>query len=239
MTESATKYTLNCSPRTSFGKKNRALRKSGIVPAIIYGEGADSTAVSLSAIEFKKVFAQAGETAVIYCVVDGKEIPTLVSDVSINSILDTVNHIDFRRVNLKKEISAQVPVELTGESPAVKSLGGVLLQQIKELEVKALPQNIPQAITIDVSVLAEVGQEITVGSLPKSSVYEVIEEADRVIVSITAHKEESTESQLDREETEITTAKVAEGEEGAEGAAPAADDKAAPKAEAAKPEAKK
>ncbi len=236
MTESATKFTLNCSPRVSFGKKNRALRKSGLVPAVIYGENTDSTSISVSAIEFKKVFAAAGETAVIYCIVDGKEVPTLVSDVAINSILDTVNHIDFRRVNLKKEITAQVPVELTGESPAVKSLGGVLLQQIKELEIKALPQNIPQEISIDVSVLAEVGQEITVGSLPKSSVYEVVEEADRVIVSITAHKEESTESQLDREETEITTAKVVEGEEGA---APAADDKAAPKADAAKPEAKK
>lgn len=237
MTESATKYTLNCSLRTSFGKKNRALRKSGIVPAVIFGESADSTAISLSALEFKKVFALAGETTVVYCVVEGKEIPTLVSDVSINSILDTVNHIDFRRVNLKKEISAQVPVELTGDSPAVKS-GGVLLQQIKELEVKALPQNIPQAITIDVSTLIEVGQEITVGTLPKSTEYEIIEEMDRVIVSITAHKEESAESQLERTETEITTAKVAEGEEGAEGAAPA-DAKVAPKSEAPKPEAKK
>jgi large subunit ribosomal protein L25 len=126
-------------------------------------------------------------------------------------------------------------------------LGGVLLQQVQEIEVEALPQNIPQEITVDISTITEVGQEIKVSNLTASADYTILEDAGRVLVSVVAHKEESTESQLERSETEITTEKVeGEGEEGAEvaeGEAPAGDKKAESvkpaKEEAKKPEAKK
>jgi len=244
MTASTQKHTLTCAPRTLMGKKNRALRKAGNIPAAIFGEGKPTEPVTVSAIDFGKVFAQTGETSVIYCVIDGKETPTLVADLEINPVLETVDHVDFRRVNLKKKISAQVPVRVSGESLAVKMLGGVLLQQVQEIEVEALPQNIPQEITVDISTITEVGQEIKVSNLSTSTDFTILEDAGRVLVSVVAHKEESTESQLERSETEITTEKVeGEGEEGAEGAegeAPAGDKKAEPaKEEAKKPEAKK
>ncbi|MEI6326880.1 MAG: 50S ribosomal protein L25 [Candidatus Roizmanbacteria bacterium] len=244
MTASTQKHTLACTPRTTLGKQNRSLRKSGNIPAAIFGEGKPTAPVTLSAIEFGKVFAQTGETTVIYCVIDGTEVPTLVADLAINPVLETVDHVDFRRVNLKKKISAQVPVRVSGESLAVKMLSGVLLQQVQEIEVEALPQNIPQEITVDISGITEIGQEIKVSNLAVSTNYTILEDASRVLVSVVAHKEESTESQLERSETEITTAKVeGEGEEGAEaapGEAPAGDKKAEPaKEEAKKPEAKK
>ena len=201
--------------RTQKGKKNRSLRKSGLIPAVIYGEGQSPLSVSINARTFATTYKQAGETSLVECVVDGATIPTLISDVSVHPDLETVLHVDFRKVNLAKKVEVDVPVEFIGESAAVKSLGGVLLQQMQEVQVEAFPQNIPAAITIDISTLADVGSEIKVSDLPTSSTYVILDEPDRVVVSIIAHKEESTEVQTDRAEVEITTAK--KDEEGAEG----------------------
>lgn len=207
---------LTCELRTVFGKKNRALRKNLFIPGVIYGEGKDSLHVTVPYRVFLDIFRKAGETTIVECTVDGKTIPTLISDVSVHSVKDTILHVDFRRVNLKKKVETQVPVELTGDSPAVKA-GGVLLQQMQEVTVEALPQNIPHEITIDIAHITEVGQEIKISDLPKSETYEITDEPTRVLVSVVAHREESTEAQTERAETEITTAKEpVEGEEGAE-----------------------
>jgi large subunit ribosomal protein L25 len=229
MTDTSQKITLECSARTVVGKQNRSLRKSGLIPAVIFGESTPSVSVSIPATLFATVHAAAGETSIVYCNVDGKEIPTLISDVHIHPVFGSVNHVDFRRVNLTKKITAQVPVKLIGESPAVKA-GGVLLQQTQEVEVEALPQDIPHDITVDVSTLTEIGQELSIGSLALSDSFKIVENPTRILVSVTAHKEESTESQLERTETEITTAKPdAETPEGVDAA----------KAEPAKKEEKK
>jgi hypothetical protein len=88
---------------------------------------------------------------------------------------------------------------------------------MQEVFVEALPQNIPHEITIDISQITEIGQEVKISDLPKSDTYEITDDATRVIVSVVAHREESVEAQTDRVETEITTAKeTVEGEEGAE-----------------------
>lgn len=207
---------LACEVRTTFGKKNRALRKSYFIPGVIYGEGKESLHVTLPYKAFLEVFRKAGETTIVECQVDGNVIPTLISDVSVHSVKETILHVDFRRVNLKKKVETRVPVVVTGDSPAVKA-GGVLLQQMQEVFVEALPQNIPHEITIDISQITEIGHEIKISDLPKSDTYEITDDATRVIVSVVAHREESVEAQTDRVETEITTAKeTVEGEEGAE-----------------------
>jgi large subunit ribosomal protein L25 len=131
-------------------------------------------------------------------------------------VKETILHVDFRRVDLKKKVETQVPVIVTGDSPAVKA-GGVLLQQMQEVSVEALPQNIPHEISINIALITEIGQEIKISDLPKSDTYLITDEPSRVLVSVVAHKEESVEAQTERAETEITTAKEpAEGEEGAE-----------------------
>ncbi len=205
---------LICEPRAKFGKQNRALRKSGFVPANIYGEGMEPVSVSLKEKDFMIAFKQAGETSIIECEIGGEKIPTLISDIAIHPVLDKVLHVDFRKVNLKKKVEVEVPVVLIGESLAVKTMGGVLLQQMNEIEIVALPQSIPTNIQIDISVLKEIGSEIKIQDLTKSDDYEILEDGDRVIASITAHKEESTEAQVERTEVEITTEKkVEEGDE--------------------------
>lgn len=206
---------LACELRTTFGKKNRALRKSHFIPGVIYGEGQDPISVTLPYKTFLETFRKAGETTIVECQVGDKTIPTLITDVSVHSVKETILHVDFRRVNLKKKVETSVPVVIMGDSPAVKA-GGVLLQQMQEVTVEALPQNIPHEISINIALITEVGQEVKISDLPKSDVYEITDDATRVIVSVVAHREESVEAQTDRAETEITTAKApVEGEEGA------------------------
>jgi len=207
---------LACEVRTTFGKKNRALRKSYFIPGVIYGEGKESLHITLPYKAFLEVFRKAGETTIVECQVDGNVIPTLISDVSVHSVKETILHVDLRRVNLKKKVETRVPVVITGNSPAVKA-GGVLLQQMQEVFVEALPQNIPHEITIDISLITEIGQEVLISDLPKSETYDITDDATRVIVSVVAHREESVEAQTERVETEITSAKEPdEGDEGAD-----------------------
>jgi len=214
---------LPCQIRSTFGKQNRSLRKSGSIPAIIYGEGEAPVNVTLAYREFTDVYKVAGGTTVVECNIGDKSVPTLITEVAINPVLDTVTHVDFRRVNLNKKVHASVPVTVIGESMAVKKGGGVLLQQMQIVEVEALPQHIPHSIEVDVSSISEVGKEIKVSDLVVNELYTILDVADRVLVSVVAHKEESVEAQTERADTEITTAKVpVEGEEGeqATGATP-------------------
>lgn len=218
---------LACEVRTTFGKKNRALRKSLFIPGVIYGEGQEPISITLPYKTFLETFRKAGETTIVECQVGDETIPTLITDVSVHSVKETILHVDFRRVNLKKKVETSVPVVIVGDSPAVKA-GGVLLQQMQEVTVEALPQNIPHEISINIALITEVGQEVKISDLPTSDVYEITDDATRVIVSVVAHREESVEAQTDRVETEITTAKEpVEGEEGTESA-----EGAEPKAEA-------
>lgn len=209
------KITLIAEAREMYGKKVNALRKKGLMPANIYGKDFDPTAITVNYLEFYNTFKKAGETSVIYVDVKGKTIPTLISDIQIHPLNRTILHADLRKVDLKKKIEAYVPVKIVGESLAVDQKNGVLITQLDRISIEALPTNIPHEIEIDISVLKEIGDEITVGSIPKSDTFEVTEDPERVIVSVTEHIEESVEVQTATETPEILSEKAEEGEEAA------------------------
>lgn len=209
--------TLQCELRTTKGKQNRTLRKTHKVPGVIFGEGQDSVSVTLDYKTILDVYRKAGETTVVECVLEGKAVPTLISEVSIDPVRETIQHVDFRRVNLKKKVTADVPVEIMGEPSIVKQGQGVVLQQMQKISVEAFPQNIPHSIVVDISDVTEVGTEIKISDIAASPDYVIVDEADRVVVSIVAHKEESVEVQSERTETEITTEKAPEEGEVTEG----------------------
>lgn len=215
MTATQEKTILVAQSRDVFGKRVNALRKNGILPANIYGSGFESKAINVNYVEFFKTFKKAGETTVIYVEVDGKTIPTLITDIQIHPLSRMILHADLRKVDLKRKIEANVPVVIVGESEAVDQKHGVLLTQMNQVTIEALPTNIPHEIEIDISVLKEIGDEITVGSLPKSDTYEVTDDPERVIVSVTEHIEEEIEVQTATEAPEILTEKAEEGEEAA------------------------
>lgn len=170
--------------RKVFGRKVGKLRREGILPANIYGKKIKSLAVQIKADEFQKVFSEAGETGLVELKLGEKVHPVLVHNVQLDPVSDLPLHVDFLEVDLKEKVTATVPIELIGESPAGKE-GGVVVQQMHEVEVEALPADLPEKIEVNTSGLAEIDQVIKVGELKvdKSKV-EIKEDPERIVVSV-------------------------------------------------------
>lgn len=220
---------LTAEKRTVFGRKIKGLRRAGILPANIYGKKIDSLAVQVKQEEFDKVFAEAGETGLVELKVGDAVHPVLIHNLQTNPVTDQPLHADFLEVNLKEKVTATVPVELVGEAPAEKE-GGVVVQQMHEVEVEALPTDLPEKIKVDISGLAEIDEAIKAGELKvdKAKV-EIKEDPERIVVSIAPPAKEE----------EVAPPPAAEEAAPAEGEAPSpegAEKKEAPKEEDGKEE---
>lgn len=175
-----TKITLKSTKREIFGRKVKRLRKEGVIPANIFGNKIKSHSISINAKEFSEVFEKAGETQIID--LEGNSV--LISNIQTDPISGFVIHVDFRQVDLKEKIEAKVPVEIEGESPAEKQNLGTVVQQIHEIEVLALPSDLPEKIVIDASVLAEVDQAIYVKDLKVDKKVEIKTDMELIVVKV-------------------------------------------------------
>ena len=216
MTKSSDKQVLKVENRTLLGKKINKLRKQGIIPSNIFGPEFKSTSISVDKKEFIKTYRVVRETGVVYLSLGKEEIPCLIKHLQRHPVTDVLLHIDFRKIDLAKKIETNVPVKTIGVSEAVSQKGGVLLLQSENLLVEALPQDIPHTIDVDISIIKELGQEIKVGDIVKSDKYLIKTSAEKVVVSVVAHKEESITPDTATAAPEVLTeAAVKEGEEGA------------------------
>lgn len=194
---------LKVEKREIFGKNVKSLRRQGVIPAELYGHGVPNLHISLKTSEFDKVYKEAGENVVINLLVDGAVKPVLIYNVDIHPVTDAVQAVDFYEVNMNEEIITSVPLEFVGVPPAVKELGGVLIKAMDEIEVEALPGEIPASITVDLSGLTSLDQSIYVKDLPVIGNYKFTVEPTTVVVSISEPEEEEAQA-----ETELTPDKV-------------------------------
>lgn len=202
------KIIMHAKVRKIIGKQTRALRKEGIIPANIYGKNFTSQTIALNKKEFFDTFKTAGETNIVYVILDDKEIPTLINEIQIHPINQSILHVDLRKINLKQKIEAQVPIAIVGTSKAVENKNGILLTQMTEITVTALPPDIPDNISVDISNMNELGDVIRISDLPKSDLFYINEDSEQTIVSVTEHKEEELEPETVSEKPEI----IGEGE---------------------------
>ncbi|OGM02594.1 hypothetical protein A2115_01085 [Candidatus Woesebacteria bacterium GWA1_41_8] len=199
--------TLKAEQRKLTGRKVKRLRKDGILPANIFGKNEKSQSLQVDLKQFEQVFKQAGETNLVELMVGSKKTPTLIHNIQTDPVSDIPLHVDFLQVNLKEKVVAQVPVELVGESPAEKQGLGTAVQYIDEVEVEALPQDLPDQFEVDLSKLTEVDQFVAIKDLKVASGVEVKNDKDQIIVKV--------EQQREEEEVEVV-APEAVGEEGAD-----------------------
>ena len=232
------KLELSAEARTVTGRKVRHLRATGIMPAVLYGKGVPSTNVSIGAKSFDHVFRKAGESTLVFVKVGSDEYPTLIKDVARDPQSGTAIHADFYAVSLTEKITARVPVVFVGESPAVKGEGGILVRNVNELEVQALPADLPHEISVDISALKAFGDQITLGDLkvPKAT---LPGDAGEIIATVQAPiSEEELAAELAAPTADVSAVEEikkevpAEEAPAEEGAAPAA--APAPAAEAKK-----
>lgn len=202
--------TLTGSRRQLIGRKARALRKQGLVPAVLYGYNVLPTSLQVNTRDFEAVYKRAGKTSLVDLQVDeARMVRVFVQDVQRHPISDALQHVDFHAVNLREEITAEVPVVLHGEPAAVHNNLGVLLRGLETVTVHALPANLPHQIEISVEELAEVDQAIHVSDLPTSNTYQITTDGAEMLAKI-------VHQQLEPEVEEEPAEEAADAEAGAE-----------------------
>jgi len=209
------KLELHAVPRVEKGPKTKSLRRKGIIPAVLYGYNVQAESLSVSEVDFKKIYKQAGASSVVTVVVDHKgkkeEHPCLIYDVALDPLKNKPTHVDFYRVNMEEKITATVPLVFIGESPAVKFLKGILVKNAHEVEVEALPAKLPKEITVDISKLAAFGDVVMVKDVSVEKDVVIRGHADDVLASVTEPRAE--EAKVEKEETPDLAAIKTEGEE--------------------------
>ncbi len=185
---------LKVQERTILGKKVKSLRASGFTPAELYGKGIKNKHLSVGSRDFMKVFKEAGENTVVTLDVDGKEkLPVMISGIHFDHLKNEVATVDFHKINMDEKIEAEIPVELTGEAPAIKK-GLIVVKAMNEIKVSATPGNLPHEFTVDVSGLADEGNAIHVRDLKVGKEIKILTAENSVIVIVNKAKEEKEET---------------------------------------------
>lgn len=187
---------LNVQKREKLGRGVKALRKQGLVVAELYGKGLENLHLSMSAKEFKKVFKQAGENTIVNVLLDGKKHPVLIQDVSYDPLTDEAWSVDLYQVRMDQKLKVGVPVEFVGVAPAVKEKNGLLVKALQELEVEALPADIPHNFKVDLSKISDIGQSIYVKDLEVPANVKVMVSPETVVATVTAKVTEEEELKM-------------------------------------------
>ena len=216
---------LNATLRTLRGKKVRALRRQGLVPANVYGRGVESLPLQFELRDLRDVLLQAGLTTVVDLQIsdaggrdDGRSHPVLIETVQRNPANGHVLHVDFRQVDLNRPVRASVQIVLQGEAPAAAQ-GAVVVQALDTLEVEALPRSLPQEIVVDISTLVDTTSQIAVGELSLPEGVEAQADPATIVVSVVASRMEAEVAAEDAAAAEEAAETRPEVEAPAEGAA--------------------
>ena len=215
------RLSLHAEERKVLGKKVKNLRKDGILPAHVFGKGVEGESVSVIAKDFLKVFKTAGETGLIDLKIGAEKVrPVLIREVSYNPVSGDLIHIDFYQVNLSEKVKVSVPIVQIGEQPESVHLGEtIVLQTLNEVEVEALPADLPENIEVDITSLKNVDDAITVGQLSVDKEKITIHaDPEEIVVKLAPAVSAETQALLEEQAAEQAAA-AAETEEGAEKAA--------------------
>ena len=181
--------------RNVFGKKLKLYSKEGKLPAVLYGRGIETAPLFVSLKDFKKIWKEAGESTIINLESGNDKKPTsvIIHEVSVDPVKDELLHVDFYKVEMNKPIRAMITLVFEGVSPAVKELGEVLIKILREIEIEALPKNLPHEIKVDISKLAELGSQISICDLKIADGVKIISKKEEIVAIAEAPKEEKTE----------------------------------------------
>lgn len=184
---------LKATRRTVTGKQVKALRRQGQLPGVMYGHKFDPISISLDAHVASITLSGLSSSTIVTIDLDGEQHAALVREKQKNYVKNSLLHVDFQIVSLTEKISAFVSVETHGISPAVKDYNAVIVSNLNEIEVEALPQDLPERFIIDISSLTSVGMAIHVRDLQVSDKVQVLTPNDEIIVIATGAAPEEAE----------------------------------------------
>lgn len=192
---------LSAKIRKISGKKVKNLRKKGKIPAVVYGPEIKSLSIELNLKEFEKIFKEAGESSLISLKIEGgksqsKKFMVLIHDLAREPITLKPLHVDFYQPKLKEKVEATVPLVFEGESKAVEEMKGTLVKNISEVEVKALPQDLPKEIKVNIDSLKTFDDTILIKDLEVSEKIQVLKDPGEVVALVTSP--EKVEEELEK-----------------------------------------
>lgn len=195
------------------------IRKAGKMPAVFYGKKEQSTPIMLPLAVFEKTLKEAGESTILHLDGEGIDVDVLIHDVDLDPVTDKPRHADFYAIEKGKKLHIQVPIEFVGVAPAVKDLGGILVKVAHEIDIEALPKDLPHNIEVDISKLATFDDVITAGEIKMPEGVTLKAKPEEIIASVYEPKDEVVEETP----VDLSTIEVAkkgkeakEGEEGGE-----------------------
>jgi large subunit ribosomal protein L25 len=180
------KYVLEAKKREIIGKQVKALRREGLLPAVIYGSDIEPMPLTLNTSEVRQILSVTGANTLITLKIGKKEHLALVRDLQREVINRNLLHIDFQAVSMEEAISTTVPVLVVGESPAVKELNALLVTSMDFLQIEAKAKDLPDTITVDVSELAQIGDNIQVKDLIISGDVNILDDQELTVVVVAA-----------------------------------------------------
>jgi large subunit ribosomal protein L25 len=181
--------------------KLKTIRTNGMIPAVVYGVQVENTIISVPSVDFQKILKIAGESSTIVLEIKGEEgkkeavkkIDVLIHDMQLDPIKGFPIHVDFLAIDMNKPVEVTVPIEFTGIAPAEKDNLGNLVKVLHEVEIEALPKDLPHNVTVDLSVLVALNDQIHVRNIILPKGVTMITNADEVVALIAAIKEEVVE----------------------------------------------
>jgi large subunit ribosomal protein L25 len=202
---------LSAAAREVHGKAVKNLRRQGIVPAVVFGHDVASNAIQVDAHEFELLRRRTGRNTLLDLSLDGKKaVPVLVHHVQEHPVTRHTLHIDLLVVKMTEELTVEVPIVLTGESTAVERMGGVLLQLRNTVQVRALPDHLPQSVELDITPLEDFDHVLHVSDIGVPSDVSLLTDATEPVARVQAPRVEEVAPVAEAEEGEA-------GEEAAEG----------------------
>ncbi|MDO8558792.1 MAG: 50S ribosomal protein L25 [bacterium] len=180
--------TLTVKIRKEAGKKVKTLREKGIMPAVLYGPKVKNQNLEIDIKEFEKIYKEAGKNTLVSLELQGskEKYLVLIHDLIRDAITSSPLHVDLYQPSLEEKIEANIPVILQGESLAVKDLGGTLIKTMSEIKIKALPQDLPKEIIIDISGLKTFEDHILIKDLKFAEGVEILRDSSDIVVSVAA-----------------------------------------------------
>ncbi len=196
---------LELEPRELLGKKVNRLRRAGITPVHLYGPDAESRPLQCQSHKLIQVLSLAGGNTAIEVSIQGESGSKLAfaREIQWEPMRDTVLHVDFLLADINRPVTAQVPIILTGESAGARSVGGSIVHQLRQLDVQALPLEMPGQIELDLAVLTEADSVIRVSDIDLPSNITVLTDLEELVVRV----------ELPRVEVEVEEVEAEEGEE--------------------------
>jgi large subunit ribosomal protein L25 len=178
-----------------------SIRSNGMIPAVVYGVRVENTMISVPAVDFEKVLKVAGESSTIVLEIKGdetkkessKKVDVLIHDIQVDPIRGFPTHIDFLAIDMNKEAEVTIPIEFAGIAPAEKEGLGVLVKVIHEVDVKALPKDLPHNVIVDLSVLDVLDAQIHIKDIILPKEVKMITDENEVVALIAPIKEELVE----------------------------------------------